>query len=728
MIIYTLLIITILVCSSCSSQTPLTDSQISLSATTSDSNPTATDTIAPSTTPTFTTTPSPTIMQTATQTQTPTVTFTPTNTPILYGREPITIDNVANLALLAQWGKGSVTETVWLEELHSWIVQTPIGIYIYRDQPFEELAFFEGAKQFGVSMDNKKLVLRYSENTIEVVDLTTAKVENEFPFELKISRSDLDYLNSLPKDQYDQVFKQYMNYYAAFSSAAFSMDNDFLAISFSDNHIRVWNLVNETLVADLYHDVVNDVSQIAFSPDNQYLLTTFTFGQRSEIAYWDVMEEKLIWHKISAGHMVGQPFSPDGSKIVLEMTYAYSNDALVLVWDTKFGNEIGRVSGRVSSNPFSPNGDLLVTTSYTQIKIWSIPGVYLVKKFDCGLNWPSTTFFEDAKYISVNDKQQVWQIEDLTQAIDLQIEPPIPPKINEFYNNLRGNGHFPDLQDIFLLPNGNFRILGVDNVTAYWWDGPSTTVSSYLLPSENDIELKNNFLNTKPIFSDNGETLFYCVGEKLYRLDTKTMLINELSRCNPRSELSYSEDLDIIAKGSRTVLELREASTGELIHNMQGHLKTISHVTFSDDGKLMASGSTEGMGFGEIILWDTDPAIKLMRESHRPYIVYNIDFSPNNEWMATQSLGYIQIWSVPNQRLYSDFNNSGRSLAFLPDGNLLAASDYNGNIHFYQVPTGEELAIIEGHLGEISKFYFTKDGSNLFTISVDGTIRLWGIK
>lgn len=683
---------------------------------------TETSTPIPTITPTLTQTPTPTI------TFTPTVTFTPTNTPIPFGSEKITSENVENLTQLAQWGKGSISEAIWLENLQSWIISTPLGVYIYKGSSMKEIAFFESAQQFSLSLDNQKMALRFPDNQIKVANISDGYLENEFTFEVKIPWYQQDRINTLPVDQREMQTQRIVDYLSIFSASAFSMDNEFLALSYGDNHIWVWDLENDVLIADLYHDMVENVSQLAFSPDNQYLLTTNTFGQKSEVAFWQISELKLVWKKISAGHIVGHPFSSDGKYIALEMTYSYSKDASVLIWDTEYGSEIGRVSGRVAGNPFSPDGELLVTTSYSQVKLWSIPGVYLHKKFDSGLDWPKATFSDDGKYVLVNNSQQVWQVDDLTQHPELQVEPITPPELSVVNGQLRDIGHFTRLVDIFFLPDRSFRILGIDGINAYWWDGPSSEVVSILLPSEKDMEIKSGQLNALPIFSEDGKTLFYCAGEMLRSLDTETLTTTEITRCDTRSKLAYSEELDVIAKGDRTILNFIQVSSGEVIHTMQGHRKSIAAMEFSNEGGLFASGSTEFQGFGEIILWDTNPPIKLMYEGNRPYGVTEIAFSSDHQWMATYSGGYIQIWSVPEQRLFSNFSGVGTNLAFSPDSNLIVAGSYDGSIHIFRSPDGEELAVLHGHSGAVYDLIFTNDGITLLSISEDGSIRLWGIE
>ena len=60
------------------------------------------------------------------------------------------------------------------------------------------------------------------------------------------------------------------------------------------------------------------------------------------------------------------------------------------------------------------------------------------------------------------------------------------------------------------------------------------------------------------------------------------------------------------------------------------------------------------------------------------------------------------------------------------DGNLLAVASKIG-IWIYDVQTGEELALLTGHTGEVDRIAFNPDGSTLASGGLDNTVRLWNV-
>src|SRR5688500_13733291 len=66
------------------------------------------------------------------------------------------------------------------------------------------------------------------------------------------------------------------------------------------------------------------------------------------------------------------------------------------------------------------------------------------------------------------------------------------------------------------------------------------------------------------------------------------------------------------------------------------------------------------------------------------------------------------------------------SVAYSPDGRLLASASRDGTIKIWNVETGDEQTTLEGHSGQVLRLAF---GSNnlLASAGADKTVRLWDI-
>ncbi|MCC5656489.1 hypothetical protein LC608_05745 [Nostoc sp. XA010] len=72
-------------------------------------------------------------------------------------------------------------------------------------------------------------------------------------------------------------------------------------------------------------------------------------------------------------------------------------------------------------------------------------------------------------------------------------------------------------------------------------------------------------------------------------------------------------------------------------------------------------------------------------------------------------------------------SNSVNSLAFSPDGKILASGSYDNTIKLWDIGTGREIYTLQGHSNSVNSIAFSPDGKILASGSDDKTIKLWDV-
>ncbi len=111
--------------------------------------------------------------------------------------------------------------------------------------------------------------------------------------------------------------------------------------------------------------------------------------------------------------------------------------------------------------------------------------------------------------------------------------------------------------------------------------------------------------------------------------------------------------------------------------------------------------------------------------------IASVAFSPDGNLLATgDTNGEIRLYQVSDWTqllICKEHTNWVPSLAFSPDGTILASSSSDHTVKLWDAITGQCLQTLQGHEHEVWTVAFSPDGNTLVSGSNDRTIRLWSV-
>ncbi|KAJ5668368.1 uncharacterized protein N7477_006938 [Penicillium maclennaniae] len=200
--------------------------------------------------------------------------------------------------------------------------------------------------------------------------------------------------------------------------------------------------------------------------------------------------------------------------------------------------------------------------------------------------------------------------------------------------------------------------------------------------------------------------------------------------------ITFSPDGKQIASGSGDgIIKLWDTVTGSLQQTLSGHSEEITAMTFLPDSKLIMSCSWPGA----VMLWDTTTGdrqrcVYLQSTEERdplPPSARALDISADCRQIAATGRyhdeEFIILFDAATgdlQKIFADHPDTPLALAFSPDSMQLVSSSIEGTVCLWDTTTGDLQKTLVGHRDRVWTVAFSPDGKQIISASYN-TINLW---
>ncbi len=424
-----------------------------------------------------------------------------------------------------------------------------------------------------------------------------------------------------------------------------------------DGVVRVWDCQSGTIVQSIDVPVGTNGKRgvtAAVSPDESMVATA---GENPTIRIWDMKTRELI--RTIEGHtdtVLKLVFSPDGRRLA-----SCSEDRTVRLWNVSTGQEmISPISPPkpVYKAAFLKDGDALVTTGNgAKLQIWDTTR----KKPDdtIALNDAFDGFDECAEspdYFAVAHKGQVLLINRNTGVITGRIEPGIGDIVSVKFSpdySLLAMGAKRQLVSVWSVAR-NEEVHTFKRDKGAWVFGLAFSPDGKKLAMSGPLEVT-------PI--------------TVWDLETELQILAFPAGPAEMEEIAFSPDGKLIAGGDRgNMAYLWNASTGELIHRLEGHTDWVISVAFSPDGKYLATGGR--YADGTVRVWNPRSGELVHVLAGQINRIDSVVFSPDSKRLFSADDKYVAVWDVDSGRQVYTLEGTD-PMALSPDGRTLLTGNLN---------------------------------------------------
>ena len=296
--------------------------------------------------------------------------------------------------------------------------------------------------------------------------------------------------------------------------------------------------------------------------------------------------------------------------------------------------------------------------------------------------------------------------------------------------------HTGEVTAVAFSPDGEILASGSQDKTIRLWHVKDGIVMKNLEGHQSGVK--------SVIFLPDGESLVSMSSNDIciWRVEDGTLL-RTLAVEGSNSQMAVSPDGKVLALGIYGTVQIWNIEDGAVLKKLDGR-SSVNAVAFSPDGKILASGSEDS----SVRLWQVEDG-KLLRtikgfKGHSGP-VRGLAFSPDGQILVSVDSFTAWLWQVEDGKLLRYIKNTSPSFpgnstfSFSPGGGILAFGakdtliadslfDAKGYVQLRRVRDGAILSVLKDRTPMVGSVAFSPDGTLVATGTEAGTVQLWEIE
>ena len=205
--------------------------------------------------------------------------------------------------------------------------------------------------------------------------------------------------------------------------------------------------------------------------------------------------------------------------------------------------------------------------------------------------------------------------------------------------------------------------------------------------------------------------------------------------------ITFNKDCNLMASASKdSTVKIWNLDTGNLYASLKNE-NPVNTVSFNPEGSILVSGTSEG----NIEIWDVKNKYKLDSLKSQLSSINSADLSSDGlmlalggDWnyvdvKADTNPIFLEILDIKSNQIIcvlDGHEEQVNSVAFSPNGQILASGSKDGNVKLWDVNSGKEILTLlpqenKDLTSEITSVAFSPDGQFLASSTIDGYVTIW---